>query len=345
MRKQRYLVLGLLSAMLLISGGAVAHGKKEQGNAASGQASQVDQGKGKGGACSSTATTLRQACIADLAVSFGEASAKCLNTTDASAKKDCYDTARKDQADARDECGAVYDERQTLCSALGQAAYEPKFGPDFADNFVNPLDIGGAVLPNQYLPLIPGTKRVFKDSSGTSPQTITVTTTHDTKLIDGIRCLVVTDVVTEGGAKVEDTKDWFAQDLQGNVWYCGESSQQLSSFTGDHPATPELVSIDGSWKAGVNGAKAGIVMAADPKVGQTRRLDLSWGEAEDANEILSVNASETTPGAACTNTCLETRDFSPLDAGGGQEHKFYAPGIGVILEVDLETGVRTELQP
>ena len=86
-------------------------------------------------------------------------------------------------------------------------------------------------------------------------------------------------------------------------------------------------------------------MAADPKVGETRRLELSWGDAEDANEILSVNASETTPGASCTNTCLETRDFSPLDAGGGEEHKFYAPGIGVILEVDLETGVRTELQP
>ncbi len=343
--RARYLVLGLFSAILLISGGAVAHGKKDHGSPGN-QDNQGEQGsQGKGGACSNTAVTLRQACIADLAVNFGEASAQCLNITDASARKDCYATARQDQADARDECGSVYDERQTLCSALGQAAYEPKFGPEFADSFVNPLDIGGAVLPNQYFPLIPGTQRVFKDSSGTSPQTITVTTTHDTKLIDGITCLVVTDVVTEDGSRVEDTQDWFAQDLQGNVWYCGESSQQLSSFDGDSPATPELVSIEGSWKAGVNGAKAGIVMAADPKVGQTRRLELSWGDAEDANEILSVNASETTPGASCTNTCLETRDFSPLDAGGGEEHKFYAPGIGVILEVDLETGVRTELQP
>ena len=315
----RYLVLGLFSTILVVSGGAVAHGKKNQGNPVN-QDNQGDQGsQSKGGACSNTAITLRQACIADLAVNFGEASAKCLNVTDASARKECYAAARQDQADARDECGSVYNERQTLCSPLGQAAYEPKFGPEFADNFVNPLEIGGAVLPNQYFPLIPGTQRVFKDSSGTSPQTITVTTTHDTKLIDGITCLVVTDVVTEDGANVEDTKDWFAQDLQGNVWYCGESSQQLSSFNGDNPATPELVSIDGSWKAGVNGAKAGIVMAADPRVGQTRRLELSWGDAEDANEILSVNASETTPGAACTNTCLETRDFSPLDAGGGQD--------------------------
>jgi hypothetical protein len=119
----------------------------------------------------------------------------------------------------------------------------------------------------------------------------------------------------------------------------------LSTFDGDNPMSPELISIEGSWKAGVDGAKPGIVMAANPKVGETRRLELAWGDAEDANEILSVNTSETTPGASCTNTCLETRDFSALDAGGGEEHKFCAPGIGVILEVDLETGVHAELQP
>jgi hypothetical protein len=338
MRQRRYLTIGLFSAVLLLSGAAIASGKKGgDGNGGDGK------GGGKG-ACSNTAVVLRQACVVDLNVNFSEASAKCLNISDPSAKRDCYAAAKQDVADSREECGNVFDERQTLCKALGQAAYEPKFGPDFANNFVNPLDIGGSVLPNQYFPLIPGTQRVFKESSGANPQTITVTTTHDTKLIDGITCLVVTDVVTEDDAKVEDTQDWFAQDLQGNVWYCGESSQQLSSFDGDNPQTPELVSIEGSWKAGVNGAKAGIVMAANPQVGQTRRLELSWGDAEDANEILSVNASETTQGASCTNTCIETRDFSPLDAGGGEEHKFFAPGIGVILEVDLETGVRTELQ-
>jgi hypothetical protein len=335
--RHRLVVIGLVGAVFLLASAAFAAGKKDD-------AGKKGEGKG-GGACSNTAVVLRTACITDLGVNFGEASAKCLNISDAGARRDCYDSARGDMAEARDECSSVYAERQNLCEALGQAAYEPQFGPAFAENFVNPLDIGGAVAPNPYFPLVPGTTRVFKDSSGGNPQTITVSTTHDTKLIDGVTCLVVTDVVTEAGLRIEDTQDWFAQDLQGNVWYCGESSQQLSSFDGDLPMMPELVSIEGSWKAGVDGAKPGIVMAANPAVGETRRLELAWGDAEDANEILDVAASETTPGASCTNTCIETRDFTPLDGGGGVEHKFFAPGIGVILEVDLETGVRTELQP
>jgi hypothetical protein len=326
MRYRHYLVLGVWAVSTGLAGPAFA-GKSANPPA-----------------CSSTSVVLRQACLVDLVVNFSEASAQCLNMSDPNDRKDCYDNARQDMADARDECGAVYDARQALCTALGQAPYEPHFGEDYADNFVNPLDIGGSVLPNQYYPLVPGTTRVFEDAPGPNQQTDTVTVTHDTKSIDGVTCVVVTDVVKQGGVIIEDTKDWFAQDLQGNVWYCGESSQQLSTFDGDNPKVPELVAIDGSWKAGVNGAKAGIVMAATPQVGKTRRLELSWGEAEDANQILDTAASATTPGASCTHTCLETLDFSPLDAGSGQEHKYYAPGIGVILEVDLETGDRTELQ-
>ncbi len=330
MRHRRLLVISLIGAALALTSASFASDKKAEAG---------KKGGGNGaGACSSTAVVLRTACTVDLGVNFSEASAKCLNISDTDARKACYGSARQDMADARDECASVFGERQTLCTALGQAPYEPQFGPAFADNFVDPLDIGGAVLPNPYFPLVPGTTRVFKDSSGDNPQTTTVTTTHDTKLIDGVTCLVVTDVVTEDGVRVEDTQDWFAQDLQGNVWYCGESSQELSTFDGDQPMTPELVSIEGSWKAGIDGAKPGIVMAANPKVGETRRLELAWGDAEDANQILDLAASETTPGESCTHTCVETRDFSPLDSGGGEEHKFYAPGVGVILEIDQETG-------
>ena len=94
--RERYLVLGLVSAVLLISGGAFAHGKKNQGNVARNQGSQSDHGnQGKNGACWKTATTLRTACIADPPVNVGEASAKCLNMTDASAQKDCYATLNR----------------------------------------------------------------------------------------------------------------------------------------------------------------------------------------------------------------------------------------------------------
>jgi len=326
MRQRRYLTVGLFGAMLL-TGAAFASAKNNDANS---------------GACAKTALVLRTACTTDLLVNFGEASANCLNISNAGMRKDCYATAQQDMADSRDECGAVYSERQVLCSAIGQAPYEPHFGAAYAANFVNPLDIGGSVAQNPYYPLKPGNKWVYYDD--VSKETDVVEVTHQTKLIDGITCVVVHDVVSKGTFETEHTDDWFAQDRGGNVWYCGESSQQLETFPGDNPQTPELVAIDGSWKAGVNSAKAGIVMAANPQAGETRRLELSWGEAEDANEILSVNASESTPGAACTNTCIQTRDFTPLDAGSGEENKYYAPDVGVILEVEVETGERNELQ-
>src|SRR5262249_22305531 len=130
---------------------------------------------------------------------------------------------------------------------------------------------------------------------------------------------------------------------QGNVWYCGESTQSLATFAGDQPLEPELVEVEGSWKTGRDGAKAGIIMLALPAVGRTYRQELQWGDAEDAAEVLSISATEHAPAGACQGTCLETRDFSPLDAGSGQEHKFWAPGIGEIVAIDLDSGDREEL--
>ena len=79
----------------------------------------------------------------------------------------------------------------------------------------------------------------------------TVQVLNSTKLIAGVTCIVVRDQVFEDGDLVEDTDDWFAQAKDGNVWYCGEEAKDFESFKGDEPRKPELVSIDGSFKAGV----------------------------------------------------------------------------------------------
>ena len=59
-------------------------------------------------------------------------------------------------------------------------------------------------------------------------------------------------------------------------------------------------------------------------------------------EILSVTATESAPGGACVDNCLLTADYTPLDPDV-VENKYYAPGIGLIVEIDLETGNRVEL--
>jgi hypothetical protein len=325
MQPRHYLACGLFAATLVSTASALAGADKE--------------GDSRGPSiCAKSAQVLKQACLTDTSVNYGESSAVCLNLTNAAARKDCYATARQDKVATTQDCRETFEARQELCEELGGAAYEPPFGGAFAPNFVDPLGIGAGVAPNVYYPLVPGSKRVYAGGD----EVITVTVTHKTKLIDGVTCLVVNDVVEVNGAVVEDTDDWFAQDVTGNVWYCGESVRDFETFEGDAPAQAELVAIDGSWKAGRDGAKAGIVMPAEPSLGDFVRLELTWGEAEDAFEVIDVTASASTPAASCAHECVLTRDFTPL-APQAQENKYYAPGVGLIIEVNVVTGERVEL--
>ncbi len=115
-----------------------------------------------------------------------------------------------------------------------------------------------AVINNAYFPLMPGTTYLYHLSSADSPsQDITVTVTHDTKTILGVTCIVVHDTATSNGQLVEDTFDWYAQDKDGNVWYFGEDTKQYENG--------QVVSTEGSWEAGVNNAKPGIVMEGQPR--------------------------------------------------------------------------------
>ena len=128
---------------------------------------------------------------------------------------------------------------------------------------------------------------------------------------------------------------------RGNVWYCGEQSKDYEFNDGDRPEVAELVSIDGSFKAGRDGAKAGILMQANPTVGLTYREEASWSNAEDLSQVLSLTGSESTPAASCSNSCLVLRAFTPVEPGVN-EIKYYAPGIGQILTLK-EGRPRSEL--
>ncbi len=278
-------------------------------------------------ACSSTATAARAACYFEVLDDFWIATGKCKNFADLSARAECVADLKYVPRDGRQECLEQRNARLDLCSDLGEAPYDPPFEPSL---FVNPADIGGSVAPNPYLPIIPGRTLVYQGGD----ETVTVKVTGDVKLISGVPCAVISDIVTVNGQVVEDTIDWFAQDLQGNVWYCGELARDFEDG--------ELVSLDGSFKAGVDGAKPGILMKAAPAVGDVYRLEFDLGNAEDAAEVLSLNGSASTPGARCSGTCVITEDFTPLSPGE-VENKYYAPGVGMILEVKPETGQRLEL--
>lgn len=280
-------------------------------------------------ACSRTAAVAETACIYDVLDTFWIATGKCKNYADADDREDCFAELKNTPREGRRDCRDQKEARLDLCDDLGEAPYDPPFEPSL---FVNPDDIGGAVAPNPLYPLIAGQIRRFRAND----EEITVTTTHDVALIAGVPCRIVLDTVRVSGEVTEDTVDWFAQDIYGNVWYCGESTAEYEDG--------KPVSVDGSFKAGTDGAKPGIVMKAAPAVGDVYRQEFDLGNAEDAAEVISLTGSATVPAASCASTCLVTEETTALSPDV-LENKYYKPGVGVILEVNLETGERTELIP
>ena len=286
--------------------------------------------------CAASAHTQRLACEYDLQDDFFTVSARCLDT--ANQDPVCFSDAETEFDDGLEECNDVLSARLDLCESLDDATHDPEFGPDFAANFVDPLAIGNTIAPNPWFALVPGNLWVYEGDG----ETIEVEVTGDTKLIDGVTCIVVIDTATEDDVVVEVTDDWYAQDVDGNVWYCGEISENFEEFEGDETAEPELVDIDGSWKSGRDGAEAGILLPFDPQPGDVFRQEFAQTDAEDVIEVLAVDATEAARGGACAGNCLMTRDFTPLEPEA-EENKFYVPGIGLIVEVDLESGDRVEL--
>jgi hypothetical protein len=152
--------------------------------------------------------------------------------------------------------------------------------------------------------------------------------TGRTKTIMGIQTRVIRDTNWDNGKIVEQTLDWFAQDDAGNVWYFGEYSSQYKNG--------KVIGHEGSWQAGVNGARAGIVMEANPRVGDTYKQERAPGVAEDTATVLSLNGSLCVP-LDCYTNVLKTREFSPLEPDV-VENKYYAPGVGLIKSVLVAGG-------
>jgi hypothetical protein len=190
----------------------------------------------------------------------------------------------------------------------------------------------GAVRPidNPYLPLAPGSRWVYRETAADgSKQRVVVKVTHRTRLIaNGVTARVVRDTATENGKVIEDTFDWYAQDGRGNVWYLGEDTKEYENG--------KVVSTKGSWEAGVDGATAGIVMPARPRVGISYRQEYYRGHAEDRAKILSLGEQAEVPFGHFDRVLL-TKEWNPLEPKV-LEYKLYARGVGPVLALTISGG-------
>jgi hypothetical protein len=184
------------------------------------------------------------------------------------------------------------------------------------------------IVDNKFFPLTPGTKTIYEANTDNGLEHTEVTVLNETKVVMGVTCVVVRDTVSIGGVVTEDTYDWYAQDEEGNVWYMGEDTKEYQDG--------EVVSTAGSWEGGVDGAMPGIVMLADPEVGLSYRQEYYKGEAEDMAQVVSLNESAVVQYGSFQNL-LMTAEWSHLEPGL-VEHKYYAEGIGVVLELTVTGG-------
>lgn len=184
-------------------------------------------------------------------------------------------------------------------------------------------------VDNPWFPLRPGTVYVYRGRKDGQRSRDVVAVFTETKTILGVRCTVVSDRLYLRGRLEERTRDWYAQDRRGNVWYFGEDTAELYR-------NGAVKTREGSWQAGVDGARAGIFMPAHPRPGQSGVQEMFKGEAEDHFRVLSLSAPVTTP-AVSSRHALLTREWTPLEPGV-VDHKLYVRGIGTVLERTVRGG-------
>ena len=183
---------------------------------------------------------------------------------------------------------------------------------------------------NRYFPLQPGTVSRYRGTDDGDRYHERVRVTHRTKRIQGVTTTVVSDVLRRAdGSLAEKTRDWYAPDNAGNVWYFGEA-------TATYDERGQLESREGSWRAGVDGAVAGKIMPANPRPTNAYRQEYDPGHAEDQAWIVQRNTHTTVPYGTLHHV-VRSFEWTRLEKKV-LSLKLYAPGLGIVREKDMSGG-------
>jgi hypothetical protein len=182
-------------------------------------------------------------------------------------------------------------------------------------------------ITNRFLPLLPGTQFTLEGRAnrggGPLPHTVVLTVTDLTKVIQGVRTVVLYDVDSNEGQLQEAELAFHAQDAVGRVWGLGEYPEEYENgkFTG----------APNTWISGQAGAQGGIMMLANPQLGTPRYLQGSAPAIDflDCAQVFQTGQHVCVEGT-CYDNVLVTDENSPLDPASGHQRKFFAPGVGNI---------------
>jgi hypothetical protein len=180
-----------------------------------------------------------------------------------------------------------------------------------------------STVDNKWFPLRPGTRLSYRgqtiEDGERRGHTVTFVVTDLTKVIDGVRNVVIWERDYTEGVLVESELAFFAQANDGKVWHFGQYPEVYEG--GKLIETP-------AWIHGVKDARAGITIKAEPQPGG-RSYSQGWGPAVGWSDRAKVHqvGLRTCVAAGCFQDVLVTDEFS-LDEPGAHQLKYYAPGVG-----------------
>jgi len=286
-------------------------------------------------ACESAANKMFLSCRYEVSEEYYASNAKCINLGDENERTACEEVAEETLVEEREGCADPREARLDLCELLGEDRFDPEALLD-TDNFV--VEPDGS---NPYFSLEPG-HTVVARAGEDYEETIVVTVTDEVREILGVNCRVAVDIVLledEGEYEaVEVTDDWYAQALNGDIYYCGEVARNYEDGV--------LRDLDGSFEAGLDLAKSGVLIRSAPVTGESHRQEYLPGEAEDAiryvagvGDLTSVGEGEggENPNFPCNGNCVKTEEFIPPEPDSG-EYKYYMADVGFVLGIALEDG-------
>ena len=284
---------------------------------------QAENGSDQGNVCVATALLQHRACEFGVTEDAKIGRAVCKNLSDRAAASACIEEVIQTRNEGNERCDGQFEARDDVCDALPKGPYDPKIdAAKFVDEITNP-----------FAPFTPGSHWVYESSGQAEVERIVIDVLETTREILGVACTTVSDKVYVDGVLIEDTLDYLAQDVAGNVWYFGELSQSFEDGL--------IAGIEGSFIAGINGAKPGFWMKAAPVAGETYRQEWALGEAEDVATIVTLNADVEAP-FENGQPILKVREFTPISPGA-VEFKYFVPGVGFVLEENPASGERLEL--
>jgi len=223
-----------------------------------------------------------------------------------------------------------------LASCVKEPGADPSRRPDtqYQPQLSTAHFIAGGDLHNQFVHLETGKVYIYQGETDEGNERLEISRLTDTLSIDGIACVLIREKVWIDGLLHEQVITYIAEDVTGDVWNLGVTAENYN-------ASGSLINTNGSWFAGTDGAKPGIAMLSQPIIGNAYRQEYYFNIAENQAEVLDTGITVTTVFGTFQH-CVVIKEWSELEPHIF-DLKMYAPGVGLVKELNLSTGNETEL--